>query len=113
MEAHTIPARPWKVTLAVNLLCLGLGIGVTRVVGVWLLTGSPGLFGSFLIEYATGLFILHSDAPVWIFWGTEVAVPIACWLYYMIAKGKNWARLCLLIIAVPETLVFIFVTYLS
>jgi uncharacterized protein len=79
MEASTIPQRPPKVKLAVNLLYLGLVIGAIS----GFLQPSPP-------QVDLGPFT------------TLVIALLICgvlfWWYYMIGKGRNWARMAFLVI---------------
>jgi ankyrin repeat protein len=104
METNTMLERPPTVTFALNMLFLSLGIGIIRVLYVWFLSGAPGLIGSALVTHIISQIIFHFRAPMWVVHGDLLIVPIAVWLYYMIGKGKNWARISLLIFIVLETL---------
>ncbi|HTY25989.1 MAG TPA: ankyrin repeat domain-containing protein [Desulfomonilaceae bacterium] len=105
MEANIVPERPSKVTFAIYVLYTSLGIGVIMVLVTWLLFGSPGPVGYFLITYLMHVSSFHFQT-MWVMHGDVVIVPIAAWLFYMIGKGKNWARMTLLVFVILETLVF-------
>ena len=86
MEATTVPQRPWKVTLAVNLLYLGLVIGEIQGFLEWPLgRGSLGL-----PQWGPWSWILRDLTHLLLLFG----------LYYMIGKGRNWARMIFLTLSV-------------
>lgn len=85
MPGNTTPERPLEVTAAVYLLYIGLLFTVTRV---FLECSLPGGKSS------DGL-------------ATLGVLPAGLLLYYMIGKGKNWARIILLILVMLGTLVFV------
>jgi uncharacterized protein len=101
MEANTIPQRPLKVTLAVNLLYVSLVIWAIQCFLYWAPVGnSAGLPG-----WGTLPMILKALA----FLGVDFG------LYYMIGKGRNWARMVFLvlsgmgpIIVIPIFFIFVF-----
>ncbi len=85
MEARTMPEKPSKVTTAVIMLCISLGM---EAIG-WLWMRS-----------LAGRTIGH-----WDFVAVVVVGPILVSVYYMIGKGKNWARLIVLIILIHDVTV--------
>lgn len=106
-----MPDRPLRVTLALYLLYLSLGIGVVTVFVTWLRFGAPGPSEFFLLNSFIMITIFHFMSPAWAMqWETHgglliaAIVPIALWLYYMIGKGRNWARTVLLIFVILGTL---------
>ncbi len=109
MEKSTVPERPSRVTLALWTLYLSLGISVITVVVSWLRAGVPGPVGYWFINVLVMTTILHlrAQTPTWIWYGGLVSVavtPIAIWFYYMIGKGKNWARTIVLVVVILEAL---------
>jgi hypothetical protein len=79
MKENTHPERPSEVTTAVYMLYLGLGL--TAVMGI-LEYSLPGGDSSYEFAYLA------------------VGLPVDSILYFMIWKGKNWARLTLLTLTV-------------
>ena len=105
MEHNTLPERPLKVTLALYLLYACLGISVIVVLVSWVRFGAPGWLGYQLITFPMQLALFHFWAPIGVMiYGNLVILPIAFWLYFMIGKGKNWARITLLIYVILEIL---------
>jgi Ankyrin repeats (3 copies) len=109
MESNPIPSRPLKVRLALYILYTSLGISVTTVLVAWLRSGFPGPVGYWLINVVllTVMFHVHAQYPTWVWYGgllNLAIVPIAVWFYFMIGKGKNWARITLLALVILETL---------
>jgi hypothetical protein len=103
VEATKTPEKPFKVTLALYMLWLSLGISVTRALVTWWPFGAPGEPGGFLAAVLMVIVALFRG-PLWMRHGDILVVPVSAWLYYMIAKGKNWARITLLIWVILETL---------
>jgi hypothetical protein len=85
MEANTMPKKPSKVTAAVIMLYISLAIGVMRLFVTWMLFGAPSWIAYTML---TKLLII---------------IPIATWLYYMVGRGRNWARMTVLILVLIET----------
>jgi hypothetical protein len=104
VEATETPGRPLRVNLALSMLYLSLAISVARVSVTWLGFGDffppEYLFTIILILLGTSSFFQGSP---WMDLVGVLFVPIAAWLYYMMAKGKNWARITLLIYVLLET----------
>lgn len=93
METNTVPQRPAKVKLAVNLLYLGLVIGAVI-----------GAIEAFL-DWPSVVPVGQEQTPVTV--GIVpmllIALPIFglfFWLYCMIGKGRNWARMIFLVLGV-------------
>ncbi len=107
MEKNTIPERPSKVTLAIYILYASLGIGIIMALVKWLLSGTPGSVGYFLITFLMSWSSFHFRTPTWIIHGDLAFVPIALWLFWMTGKGKNWARIALLTFVILESLLLI------
>jgi hypothetical protein len=103
-QATEAPERPLRVNLALGMLCLSLAISVARVFVTWL-----GLGAFFPPEYfLTAILILQVASSFipgsrWMHLGGVLFVPVAVWLYYLIANGKNWARITLLVYVLLET----------
>lgn len=82
------PERPAEITRAVTCLWIMFAIGVAST--VWKLLGTPQLgpaYGKFstiqqAMMYATILIIF----------------AVSAWLYYLIGKGRNWARIVFLVL---------------
>jgi hypothetical protein len=117
MEKGIVSERPSRVTLALCLLYLDLGISVIRVAVPWLRVGVPGVSGFLLINVlimvATTVWIMNTMSPaqfptwIWLVGVVSIAItPVAIWLYYMIGKGRNWARIIILVMVILEALVF-------
>ncbi len=105
MENNTLPERPSKVTFALYMLYACLGISVIVVLVSWVKFGLPGWAGYQLITFPMQLALFHFWAPIGVMiYGNLVILPIAFWLYFMIGKGKNWARITLLIYVILEIL---------
>jgi hypothetical protein len=85
MRANTIPNKPSKVTLAVSLLYLSSAIGLANYLIQWLLGGT-----------IAGESVGHTEIVILL-----ITTPMFFWLYYMIGKGRNWARIIVLIILIP------------
>lgn len=105
MDSNSMPERPSRVTFGLYMLSLSLGISVTRFLVTWLGFGDFGpleyFLATFLIAVVTSFLFQGS---LWMIHGGILIVPIAAWLYYMVAKGKNWARITLLIFVLLEIL---------
>jgi hypothetical protein len=105
VEENTMLERPSRVTFALGMLYLSLGISVTRLLVTRLGFGDFGppeySLAPFLIAVVTSFLFQGS---MWMIHGGILIVPIAAWLYYMVAKGKNWARMTVPIIVLLETL---------
>lgn len=81
MEGNPMPEKPSKVTTAVIMLYFSIGIAALLwLVGLSLAGESVGL-----TEFVT----------------VFTAGPVFVWFVYIIGKGKNWARITLLVITVP------------
>jgi len=107
MEANMIPERPSRVKLALQILYLSLGISVIRVLLIWRLAGFPGPAVSFLLSYFLLIALFNLQGPMWLLHGDLIIFPIALWLYYMIGRGKDWARIIALnfiILAILESM---------
>lgn len=115
MEANSMPQRPPKVKLAVNLLYLSLGIGMIRgfldgtmvvVFGLWLF-----LYCTFVWARPFSLLVVLalSGLPR-LFIIVMTVTGIWFGLSYMIGKGKNWARM--VVLAVPFTLAVFMISIL-
>jgi hypothetical protein len=108
------PERPLRVKLALWILYLSLGITVTRL----LFSPRLGFEDSFPPEYfpATILIALVVSSLfrglAWMRLEGILIVPLAAWLYYMIGKGKNWARKTLLIFVLMDALACILSVFL-
>jgi hypothetical protein len=85
MQANTIPDKPSKVTLAVSLIYLSSAIGLANYLIQWLLGGT-----------IAGESVGHTEIVILL-----ITTPMFFWLYYMIGKGRNWARIIVLIILIP------------
>jgi hypothetical protein len=85
MGVGLIPEKPSKVRTAVILLYISLGIGVMRLFVAWMLFGAPGWI---VYTMLTKLLII---------------IPVAMWIYYMVGRGKTWARITVLILVIIET----------
>ncbi len=99
MEANTTLKRPAKISVALYMLYISLGISVTIVIVTWLSFGAPGLTDYYLINSIMMIAALHFRTPEWIGYGgllVPLILRIALWLYYHISRGKNWARTTLL-----------------
>ena len=84
--------RPEKVTNAVNLLWIGIGLGVINVF-LTLINSINTMEDSSLITY----FILQS----------LFTIAILSFLIYMIGKGRNWARITFLVLFIAGALIII------
>ncbi len=105
MEANKILEKPPKVTLAVYMLYISLGISVIVVLVSWVRFGLPGWVGYKLVAFLIQLAMFHFWAPIGVMiYGNLIILPIAFWLYLMIGKGKNWARITLLVYVILEIL---------
>jgi hypothetical protein len=105
MEANKILEKPSKVTLALYMLYACLGISVIAVLVSWVRFGLPGWAGYRSITFLMQLALFHFWAPIWVMiYGNLIILPIAFWLYFMIGKGKNWARMTLMIYVILEIL---------
>jgi len=109
MEADTIPQRPRKVTIALNMLYLSLAIGVTTFLVAWLPFGAPCSVESYLITVVAMIAAFHFRAPTSVVFGGLLIVSIAqiavvAWLYYMIGRRRNWARVALVVLLILGTL---------
>ncbi len=105
MEANIVPARPSRVTLALYMLYTCLGISVIVVLVSWVRFGLPGWVGYKLVAFLIQLAMFHFWAPIGVMiYGNLIILPVAVWLYFMIGKGKNWARITLLIYVILEIL---------
>jgi len=108
MENNTLPERPSKVTFALYMLYACLGISVIPVLVSWVRFGAPGWVGYKLITFPLQLALFHFWAPIGaMLYGNLIILPVAVWLYFMIGKGKNWARITLLIYVILEILLTI------
>lgn len=102
MEVSSMPQRPWKVKLAVNLLYLSLVLGTIRgfldgtmlvIFGVWLLLYCAIANGHKWVLFPVALSLYGLPGSFII----VMAVTGICFgLYYMIGKGKDWARMIVL-----------------
>ncbi|MGO9566947.1 MAG: hypothetical protein ACLP5H_05345 [Desulfomonilaceae bacterium] len=81
MEANMMPHKPSKVTAAVIMLYVSVGIATTE----WLIGLSRAGQSVGLIEFLTLLTL----------------GPVFFWFIYMIGEGKNWARMTVLVTIVP------------
>jgi hypothetical protein len=116
MQTNKTLERPSSVNLALYMLYTSLGIAAVIVLLVWYLWGFPGPAASFLVSYILLIAFYRVEGAWWLIHMDLVIVPFAIWLYYMIAKGKHWARTLVLfgvilaildsIIAKPLTLSF-------
>ncbi len=97
MQANTLPEQPSKVSTAVYLLYLGLAIGLGNHLIHGSLVGSVAGESIGPREFVTLLIIS----------------AIHCWLYYMIGKGRNWARITALIPVIPEIAATAYLVILS
>ncbi len=104
IKGNANPEMPSRITYALYMLFLSLCIGVMRVAGIWFLTGYPGFFGCFFIGIVLSSIVPFFHAPLWLSRGEFIILPLAVWLYCMIAKGRNWARITLLIFSIPQAL---------
>jgi len=87
MEANTIPERPWTVTTGVWLLYVSLICPSVGFLLFWLAFGEADLFTV-------------------AFWGSALlgSLVISILLYYLIGRGKSWARTTELVLFVVATL---------
>jgi hypothetical protein len=84
MGPNTIPERPWKVTTAVYLLYVSLVFAVIGFLLFWLAFGEKA----------------HLSTVA--FWGSALLGSLVIWslVFYLIGRGKNWARITLLVLFV-------------
>jgi hypothetical protein len=92
MEANTMPQRPWKVKLAVNLLYLSLAIWVVQFFLYWTPLKNAPAFS----ELRSLLFSLMM-----------IAITMVNALYGQIGNGRNWARMIFLVLLVLVALIII------
>jgi hypothetical protein len=86
VEANTMPERPWTVTTAVYLLYVSLVFPLIGLLPFWLDFG-------------------EADSFTVAFWGSALlgSLVISTLLYYLIGRGKTWARTTLLVVFVLTT----------
>lgn len=103
-----MPEKPLRVKLAVYMLYLSLGVSATRILATWLCfrasTPTGSLFATFVMSAIGTLF--HNEGSL-VPYGDIVILPIAAWLYFKIAEGRDWARTTVLIFVLLETLISI------
>ena len=105
MEANTIPKRPARVTLALYMLYLSLGISVITALVTWLWFGVPEWVGYNFLKSLVQVPLFRFGVPIWVMiYANLIILPVAVSLYYMIGKGRNWARITLLTYVMLETL---------
>jgi hypothetical protein len=93
MKEDAMPKRPWTVTTAVYMLYLSLGLSVPDLLRDW----------DWLKDLSAGLqaLILGVVLGLWL--------AMALW-FYMVGRGRNWARILLLIqllLGAPSSLLHI------
>jgi hypothetical protein len=105
MEAISIPERPMKVKVAVYLLYIGLGVGVTGFVlslsGFQVRWPAPFI----VVQFFLTITLFHFQSLGLLLLGQFLTLLVAAWLYFMIGKGRNLGRVILLACVVLEFLV--------
>ncbi len=96
--------RPRRVKIAVWLLYSSLAIGILTTFPSWVRPGMSRPLWSELLSNLVFITYLHFGSYTFDIYIQLILLLITVWLYHAVGKGKNWARVAVLIWVILEVL---------